>query len=182
MNAYFTIAAEQPAPAPASPRPPPPPPPPPTNTTTTATSTPAQAQPPEELPAGTATVLGAGVGRLQKTSPVWQHFSEFDPPVGKKNVKCTVVTKLPASGLLGARSQRCGKLFTYTRAENGKKSSGTSGLLSHLKECHPAEGKAAVEASRSSTCTREKRGEALSGERLCAAHGGICGRLDTAAV
>ena len=31
-------------------------------------------------------------------------FLEFEPPVGKENVKCTVVTKLPASGRLSAHN------------------------------------------------------------------------------
>ena len=115
MDAYLAGGVDRSAAVQASP-PPPPPPPPTTSTSTTSRST-AQAQPSERPPAGTATVLGAGVGRNQKTSPVWQHFSEFEPPVEKKNVKCTVVTKLPASGRLPARKPQPGKLSTYNRAD-----------------------------------------------------------------
>ena len=45
----------------------------------------AQAQPFEQPPAGTATaVLGAGVVRNQKTSPVWQHFRSLSRRSGRK--------------------------------------------------------------------------------------------------
>lgn len=47
-----------------------------------ATSTTPQTQPPAKERAGTSTVLGKGVRRLQKTSPVWQYFSGFEPTPG----------------------------------------------------------------------------------------------------
>ena len=56
-------------------------------------------------------------------------FEEFDPAVKGKNVKCSVLKKLPASRLLPGRHIACGRLFKFTRAERGRgiKGSGTSG-------------------------------------------------------
>ena len=44
----------------------------------------AQAQPSEQPQARIATMVGEGVEKSQETSPAWQHFSEFEPPAGKK--------------------------------------------------------------------------------------------------
>ena len=102
---------------------------------------------------------------------VWQHFSEFESPIGKRNVKCTLVTELGHRVTrLGAapcaQPTQCEKLFTHNRADltAEKKSSGTSGQLSHLiKEYYTPEYQAAIEASPLSTSTRKKR--ALSPSR-----------------
>ena len=52
-----------------------------------------------------------------------------------------VTTKLPASGLLTALAPMRETIHLHTRAEpaTGKKSPGTSGLLAHLTDHHPAE-------------------------------------------
>ena len=88
----------------------------------------------------TAVKVGAGHGKRQRTSEVWQHFELFDPADSQgRNVRCTVATKLPASGLLGERVLVCGQRFKYraTNRQQGVFGSGTSGLLGHLRSEHP---------------------------------------------
>ena len=119
MDAYLTGEVDRSAAALASPPPLPP-------LTTTSIYLLNHQQPSGQPPAGTATVLRASVGIHQKTSLVRPYFSAFEPPVGKKIVKCTVVPELPASGWLPARNQQLHKFFTHNRVDPaaGKKAPG----------------------------------------------------------
>ena len=163
MKAYLKGGADRPAAAPAPPPPSSLPPP-----ITTSLSIPPS--PPATQRKHNHKVWHKNSRQLAPQQ-VWQHFSEFESPIGKRNVKFTLVTELGHRVTrLGAapcaQPTQCEKLFTHNRADltAEKKSSGTSGQLSHLiKEYYTPEYQAAIEASPLSTSTRKKR--ALSPSR-----------------
>ena len=79
-----------------------------------------------------AVVVGAGVGKRQKTSPVWTQFEVFFPSTANgSNVGCIVATKLPAVGLAPERVVLCHKMYKYVRLNKvqGITGSGTGNLL-----------------------------------------------------
>ena len=87
-----------------------------------ASEPPAQPRPSFAISGTPVNNMGAGVGRNKQTSGIWKYCVEFEPAADKKNVKCTVKRKLPASGLLPDREVICGHMMKYVRADKASNS------------------------------------------------------------
>eukprot|EP00903_Cladosiphon_okamuranus_P020866 g19162.t1 len=134
-----------------------------TATGTDGTSTETAVPVAEKSASNTVVKLGAGKGKRTRTSGVWQHFEMFEPADSQgRNVRCTIATRLPASGLLPERMCVCGQRFKYRggNRQQGVHGSGTSGLLGHLRSEHP-EVMGSVEEGRGSKSAKEEKGTIL---------------------
>ena len=106
----------------------------------------------------TVTIVAPPTGKRKRNSwVVWKVMQQFEPPVRKCSVRCSVeVSKY-------GKMQPCGALFAWSG------STGTSTLASYIKRPHPSVHSELMVAGASSQESREERKDAvmITGEGWC---------------
>ena len=105
----------------------------------------------------TVTIVAPPTGKRKKNSWVWKVMQQFEPPIRKCSVRCSVeVSKY-------GKRQPCGALFAWSG------STGTSTLTSHIKRAHPSVHSELMVAGASSQKSKEERKDAVMiiGEGWC---------------
>ena len=107
----------------------------------------------------TVTIVAPPTGKRKKNSWVWKVMQQFEPPIRKCSVRCSVeVSKY-------GKRQPCGALFAWSGSTR------TSTLLaSHIKRAHPSVHSELMVAGAFSQESREERKDAvvmITGEGWC---------------
>ena len=105
-----------------------------------------------------------GDSRRRQTSRVWLFFDKTEPDSLGKNTVCKIEIPIPATATTSFQTRLCGKRYKVGRSGSSEKCSGTSGLWTHLKECHPKEYQEARNCSEHSSTTKDERARIARGE------------------
>ena len=125
--------------------------------TTSVCNTPcSEARAQKKINLATVTIVAPPTGKRKRNSWVWKVMQQFEPPIRKCSVRCSVeVSKY-------GKIQQCGALFAWSD------STGSSTLASHTKRANPSV-HSELMADASSRESREERKDAVmtTGKSWC---------------